>query len=221
MSSKGLIFDLAAPGWATLNPEQKICWHFWAAQNPKLVQDGQLRTLWGWQGYYSTNAPLYVLETPAPLTDPPADDEPAPQLKFHSIVWRRSSKRASGPNKRGSSALVYFDAALPPHVAAIITQTYTRRRNKPNIDTGNRHVITLGPGDTGAIELTAPNGYFATTAGNTSWARIKGKTAIRRPDLPMGRIQIINLTNAQVTETPLDNPTGGRHKRLRRPKHYP
>lgn len=71
-----------------------------------------------------------------------------------------------------------------------------------------RHVTTMIPDQTGAVPLDEPTGYFATTAGLNKFATIKGLTARRRPDLPLGKLRTISLVNGRVNKTTIPNPTG-------------
>ena len=71
-----------------------------------------------------------------------------------------------------------------------------------------RHVTVIAAGGSGEFSLTEPSGYFATTAGANRFATIKGQTARRRPDLPLGKIRVINTSNGVMRKRSIPNPTG-------------
>jgi hypothetical protein len=84
-----------------------------------------------------------------------------------------------------------------------------------------RHVTTWQEGDAEEISLDEPTGYYATTAGENRFARIKGLTARRRPDLPLGRVKFINRDNGKIIYATIPNPTGGSPTNISRPRNYP
>jgi hypothetical protein len=92
-----------------------------------------------------------------------------------------------------------------------------KKNKKPAV----RHVTTWQAGDAEEISLDDPTGYYATTDGNNKFARIKGLTARRRPDLPLGRVKFINRENGETIEQTITNPTGGSTTAISRPRNFP
>jgi hypothetical protein len=252
MSHKGIIFDRLKPVWDTLTSEQKICWHFTAAQRPSLNAAGELRTENGWQYFVDVNSPLAVVDPDYILTDPPANTEPPPPITVTAGLWPIPSKPASGPSTRKPTPFVnpYTQGIIP--TIAVVTQTYDTfldahnirpatgrittivgeiqtflRTNIPNelITFGKnftadpiheaissrprvRHVTTIEAPATAPVPLNVPQGYYATTAGINRFATIRGVTARRRPDLPLGKLRVINTTNGVLRTQTIPNPTG-------------
>lgn len=91
------------------------------------------------------------------------------------------------------------------------------RNKKPRV----RHVSTWQEGDADEISLDVPTGYYATTGGENRFARIKGLTARRRPDLPLGRVKFLNRDNGEQLSATIPNPTGGSRSQISRPRHFP
>lgn len=106
---------------------------------------------------------------------------------------------------------------LTTGVATAQRETSAKKNKKPSV----RHVTTYQLGDAEVISLNDPKGYYATTAGENKFATIKGMTARRRPDLPLGRVTFINLDNGEIIEQTIPNPTGGSPSQISRPRHFP
>jgi len=66
-----LLTDRIQPAWQALTPQQRTCWHWWAQVNPVTNDSGELRTLYGNQAHYRTNANLAIPTTPTLIHDPP------------------------------------------------------------------------------------------------------------------------------------------------------
>jgi hypothetical protein len=252
MSRRGIIYDRLKGAWAALTAEQRICWHFTAAQNPSLNASGELTTENGWQWFVDVNSPLAVIDEGYILDDPPTTDTDPEQIPITVALWPIPSKLAAGGSTQKPAPLVTISQAIPAQSAAIVTQSYDRFKgahltrpetarislifsdhqewlttdNPPEYVTLEktfipdpihesisrtprvRHVTTMIPAQTGNVPLDVPQGYFATTNGVNRFATIKGRTAARRPDLPLGRLRVVNLTNGKVIRQTIPNPTG-------------
>jgi len=95
------------------------------------------------------------------------------------------------------------------------------KKTTPNNNPRVRHVTIAQSGDTSPLPLDVPTGYFATTAGANRFASIKGQTARRRPDLPLGIARIISTTNGLRVDVTLGNPTGGQLSAISLPRPVP
>lgn len=221
MSLPSLIGDRLAPSWQALTPAQRLCWHFWAAAHPQTVDDLDYMILIGWQAYIERNASLMLPDTAMPLTEPPAATTPPARVAILTMSWPRQSRVAVTGTSRYGYTFVQLTDAMPANQIAIVHQGYSRQRKDPKKTTGVRHVTVLLPLDTGPVSLLVPTGYFASTAGATKFARIKGRTARRRPDQPLGKLRVVNTDTGETIQQILSNPNGGGRKRIKRPRHYP
>jgi len=216
MAEPTLLGDIINPAWNALTPEQRTCWHFWAAANPLVDQFGQLHTLYGEQAHYKKNADIAVTENNPLLSDPPNTSTAPLAVAVVTVAWPLQSLIQGTTTARRGLVYLNLDDPLPADTAVIVRQGYDTksagRGRAPRI----RHVTIIQPLDEGAIVLDIPAGYYATTAGNNKFATIRGRTAQRRPDKPLGTIRIVNLTNGQTVRQVLANPFAGSRKNTSR-----
>lgn len=216
MPEPTLLSDVILPAWTSLTPEEQLCWHYWAAKNPTVTADGQLRTLYGEQAHYSTNAALAVTDSLPLLTEPPPDKTPPRQVAVLTMAWPLQAQLAGSTTARAGFVYLDLTDALPADTAVIVRQGYDRRRSGHGRPPRIRHVKIIFPLESGVIGLQTPNGYFASTAGVNRFSTIQGHTARRRPDKPLGTIRIVNVTNGQTIRQTLKNPYGGSRKKSNR-----
>lgn len=216
MPEPTLLGDVIQPAWQSLTAEQRTCWHFFALQHPQLVEDGRLFTLWGMQLHYALNANIAVTETNPLLDDPPATTDKAEPVTFTAYAWPLQSRMADLSTSRNGFLYLEGNKPVPITVAAIVHQAYLRKKGGPGRPPRLRHATVAQPGSTGVLSLSTPEGYFATTAGDNRYSRIKGRTARRRGDLPLARVKTINLENGQITRGVIANPFGGSRTKTNR-----
>jgi hypothetical protein len=265
MSHRGLLHDVVAAAWAALTPEERICWHFTAADNPITLPDGSIYTLNGWQFFVDTQSALAVVDPTHTTTDPQPNGPSADTKQLDPVLWPLPSKLAGGSSTKRPPVNTVWKAGTPQNTDVIITQGYnkfvgfvaaypltqrisavfadsqtwlttgttgeylttgvdTAQREdaaKKNKKPAVRHVSTWQTGDGNEISLDVPTGYYATTAGENRFARIKGLTARRRPDLPLGRVKFIDRTSGKQTSATIPNPSGGAPSQISRPRHQP
>lgn len=209
MADPTLISDIIAPAWNALTPEERTCWHFWAASHPQLDQAGALRTLYGNQAHYKVNANVAVLESPPLLTAPPTTQTPPKQVIILSAAFPLQSQITGTTTARNGYVFLTINDEIPSDTAVIVTQAYTRRSASTKRIPRLRHVTIILPLEDGDVSLNVPRGYYATTAGNNRYASIRGITAKRRPDYALARARIINLTNGLTVSQALSNPYSG------------
>jgi hypothetical protein len=209
MPDPTLLGDLIQPAWQALTPAQRTCWHFWAAAHPQQTEGGYLFTMFGQQAHYSRNADLAVTETATLLTEPPPNTTPPKPVAIVSLAWPRASLTVGGVTARQGFAVLDVSAALPADTIVIVRQGYDRKKTGKPRPPRIRHVTIIVPLTSGLISLVLPAGYYATTSGNTKFAKIKGVSAKRRPDLPLGTIRVVNTTNGETIRQVLANPYGG------------
>jgi hypothetical protein len=206
MAEPTLLGDTVQPAWQNLTPEQRTCWHFWAAAHPQLDATGKLRTLYGQQAHYSRNAAISVTEDATLLTDPPPNDQLAGHIDIDPVVFLKQVRLPGNITARRGVAAVFLRRPLEGNEAIVITQTYdTKRRNRgrpPRV----RHVTVALPTDTGLIPLTQSDGYYATTGGTNRFSKIHGRTAARRTDLPLAKVRVINLDTGKIYRLAVKNP---------------
>lgn len=106
---------------------------------------------------------------------------------------------------------------LTTGVATPQRPTSAKKNRRPS----TRHAAVYAPSDPDTIRLDTPTGYYATTAGENKFATIRGLTARRRPDLPLGKALFINTANGRRERKTIPNPTGGSVSQVSRPRHYP
>lgn len=217
MPEPTLLGEIIQPAWQSLTPEQRTCWHFWAAANPQVTEGGYPFTMFGQQAHYSRNADIAVSEEGTLLTDPPTNTTPPPRVAIITYSWPKQALITGTTTARNGYAFLNLDDPVPADTTVIVRQGYDRKRSGKPRPPRIRHVTIIVPLQSGPISLLIPAGYYATTAGNTKYARIKGITARRRPDLPLGTIRIVNLVNGQTVREVLKNPNGGSRTRIARP----
>ena len=216
MAEPTLLGDIIQPAWEALTPEQRTCWHIWAQRNPQSDARGRLTTLYGQQAHYQKNAPIAVAETVPLLADPPTSSTKPKAPKITSSLWPLKSKPPTGPSSNRPIAYVDFVEPLDGDTLVVIRQSYTRKLNGKGRPPRIRHVTIVPPLGGGEVILTESIGYFATTAGLNRFAKIRGVTAKRRPDKPLGSARVINLLNGQIIQVSIPNPYGGTRKKSSR-----
>jgi hypothetical protein len=218
MPDPTLLGDLIQPAWNSLTPEQRTCWHFFAAANPKLTANGALHTLYGQQLHYKTNAWIAVADGPALLTDPPPTPTPPPPVEIQSAAWPLQSYTSGGATARNGFAYITVPFPTPAQLAVIIRQGYIRKLSGNSKPTRIRHVTIILPLDSGDFNLTDPRGYFATTGGRRKFSVITGRNAKRRPDKPLGTAILINVDTGEKQTATINNPFGGSRTKSNRPR---
>lgn len=221
MSAAGILRDLIADRWAGLTAEHHTCWQFYAAANPRPDRRGRLTTLTGWQMYYSVNANLAVQQPPQWIDEPPDNHEPPPTLNITAAAWARTVRLANGTTALSGFAWLEIDTAIPDNTYAVVTQAYATQLKNPLVRSRIRHTNVLAAGTTGTVNLQTPTGYYAETAGNNKFARIKGLSARRRQDRPLGTVKIFMVIGDGQKRVTIPNPLVGYVSGVRRPLHYP
>lgn len=224
MAEPTLLGDVIQPEWQSLTPEQRTCWHFWALANPQQDEQGRLTTLYGQQAHYARNADIATAVTVPLLTEPPPDTTPPAKVAIVTFAWPIQSQLTMTTTARNGYAWAETSKPLPADTLIIVKQGYDRKKTGKGRPPRVRHITVLIPLDAGKIDLRAPTGYFASTAGENRYSRIKGVTAKRRPDLPLGTVRIVNVTNGETIREILKNPNGGARKknnRARATQHRP
>ena len=221
MPTPHYIGDRLLPAWTALTKEQQICWHFYAQKNLEITEDGDARALFGYGKYYAKNAKLLLTSPPIPLGNPPTAETPPAKISAHGEVWRKAGKLGSGGSTPTWYALLYLDQPIPNDLLMVLTQGYRRERKNPRRFVGTRHVTYKQTADSGFVDLRDPLGYFATTAGIKKYCRIRGGTAVRRPDAPLCRLYLVNTESGVTEQVTVSNPIGGTPRGIKRPKHYP
>lgn len=216
MAEPTILGDIVQPAWQGLTPEQRTCWHFWAAANPLYDELGRLRTLYGNQAHYHTNANIAVLQTEPLLQDPPTTTTPPATVAIITIAWPLQSLITGTTTARYGLIYLELDEQVPADTAVIVKQAYTKKTGTTGRPARTRHVTIILPLATADVPLDVPDGYYATTAGVNRYATIKGRTAQRRPDRAAGKIRIVNLLNGQTVGELLKNPYGGSKKKTNR-----
>jgi len=167
---------------------------------------------------------------PAKLQSGPSVRRPAPQLVLDQI-WQVGSVGVvtQGYDQfKGAHSLTTLEQRILCVSATIVSwltgntpEEYitldpnfvpVMNARRPNRTPRVRHVTTIQPDAAGPVPLDQPTGYFATTAGVNKFARIKGLTARRRPDLPLGILRVISTTNGRIHRQTIPNPRGGSPK---------
>jgi len=221
MSAKGILYDLIAAHWEGLTTEQQVCWRFWAADNPRTDREGRLGTRTGWQAFYSANCITALHPTPAWIDEPPAVEPEQPTVKITVGAWGRTARLANNTTARSGFAWLEIDEPLPDNTYASVTQSYYRQVKNPTKASRIRHTNILGPGDSGTVNLQTPSGYYAETAGVNKFAKIKGITARRRRDRPLGTLRITTNTGTLTWRSSLPNPLVGTSTGVYRLRNYP
>ena len=209
MPDPTLLGDVIQPAWNSLSAEQRTAWHFWAAQHPQFTEGGYLFTMFGQQAHYSRNADLAVAETPTLLDDPPPNTTPPPTPRIDSYAWPLQAQLADTSEVRQGLAFLDFPEGIPADTVVTVRQGYDRKKKGKPRPPRIRHVTVADDSHSGVLSLTVAEGYFASTAGNTKYARIKGVTARRRPELPLGTARVTNTTNGESIRLTISNPYGG------------
>jgi hypothetical protein len=214
-----LLTDRLIPHWISISPDQRCCWHFDAAVHPIKGKTGRTTILYGYQYFYNRNVLLIVANDSWALDDPPPNTtDPLPEI-IPAIVWPKASKSPTPPNRRRP---VLYLAPLQPWPTGqfgIVTQAYYRNKRNPPNRPRIRHVKVILEGTQNPFTLRIPDGYYAETAGQNRFATIKGGTALRRPDLPVGTVFNVRRDNGSWARYVIPNPTGGSRKRTTRKRH--
>ncbi len=216
MAEPTLLGDIIQPAWQSLTPEQRNCWHWWAAAHPQTDELGRLRTFYGQQAHYSRNAELAVVESVPLLSDPPPDENPPFTVAILSVAWPLQSLLSGTTTARRGLVYLQLSDAMPSDAVAIVRQGYSQKKTGRGRPPRIRHVTILVPTQTGDVSLVDSLGYFASTAGSNRYATIHGQTAQRRPDLPLGTIRFTSITNGTTIAQTLKNPFGGARKKTNR-----
>lgn len=216
MPDPTLLGDVIQPAWQSLTPEQRTCWHFWAAAHPQVTEGGYRFTMFGQQAHYSRNADIAVSEEGTLLEDPPATTTPPRQVAIVTYSWPKQALITGTTTARNGYAFLDVTDELPADTTVIVRQGYDRKKTGKPRPPRIRHVTIITPLYSGNVSLLIPAGYYASTAGATKYARIKGVTARRRPDLPLGTIRVVNVTNGETIRQVLANPNGGSRTRIAR-----
>jgi len=216
MPEATLLGDNIQPAWQALTPEQRTCWHFWAATHPQLDAFGNLQTLYGQQAHYERNAALAQADPPPLLTDPPTNTTKPPTPNLIAQTWPIQSKLIDDTIARRGLAYIDFIEELDNNTLVVIRQAYDTKLSGKGRPPRVRHVTVVPPLGFGPVSLVDPNGYYATTAGNNRFARIRGITARRRPDKPLATGRVVNLLNGEVVRITVPNPNGGARKKTNR-----
>lgn len=175
----------------------------------------------------------------AQLSDLSSSQRPAPWITLTgpwpanaAALITQAHTRAVGattrtPNYRRitttyGGAMQYITAGDPPEVLTT-PEGWTPPIDRARTNTAPRvrHVTVITPNPNPQTSLETPQGYYATTAGLTRYAKIKGQTARRRPDLPLGKIQMVSTDTGARREYSIKNTTARRRSNIRRPRHYP
>lgn len=216
MPEPTLLGDVIQPAWQALTPEQRTCWHYWSLQHPQLNADGKTFAPWGQQSHYARNAQIAVTETNPLLEDPPTTDDAPTLPTIKTNAWPLQARLADDTTARQGFVILDNTTPLPSNAAAIITQGYTEKKTGKGRPPRIRHVTIMQPLSSGTVSLDDPLGYYATTAGDNRYSRVKGLRARRRPDLPLAKIKVINLDNGKITRGVITNPFGGSRRRTNR-----
>jgi len=218
MAEPTLLGDIIQPAWNSLTPEQRTCWHFWAQKTPQLDELGRLVTLYGQQAHYSRNADLATALTVPLIEEPPANETPPQPIAILTIAWPIQSLIEGTTTARQGIVYGELSDPVPTNTVVIVKQGYDRKKRGRGRPPRIRHVTVLVPLDTGFIDFNLPTGYYATTSGDNKFSTIKGITARRRPDKPLGTVRIVNATNGQTIRQVLNNPFGGAPTGANRPR---
>lgn len=209
MPEPTLLSDFIQPHWNALTPEQRVCWHFWAADHPLVDELGRLRTLYGAQAHYNRNGNIAVTEDNTLLGNPPTTMTAPQAVAIITVAWPLQSLISGTTTARRGLVYLELDEPMPTDTAVIVKQGYDKKHNGPGRPPRVRHVTIIQPLQSGDVALDIPDGYYATTAGNNKFATIRGRTAQRRPDKPLATVRIVNLTNGQTVREVLKNPFAG------------
>ena len=213
-----LLGDIIQPAWQSLTPEQRTCWHFWAATHPELDESGRLVTLYGQQAHYAKNADIATAVTVPLLDDPPPNSTPPFTVAMVTYAWPIQSLLGGTVTARQGLVWAELDDPVPSNQIVIVKQGYDRKKTGTGRPPRIRHVTILLPLDTGMVNLQIPTGYYATTSGDNRYSTIRGITARRRPDRPLGTVRIVNIENGQTIRETMDNPFGGSRTKTNRPR---
>jgi hypothetical protein len=204
-----LLGDVIQPAWNALTPEQRTCWHFWAALNPVTDESGRLRTLYGAQAHYERNANLAVAEDVALLSNPPATLAPPRQVTILTVAWPIQARLEATTTARRGLVYLQLKDEIPEDTVVIVRQGYDTKLTGKGRPPRIRHVTIILPTTVGNVALTPPAGYFATTAGVNRYTTVTGITARRRPDRPLATARVVSLDTGTTVRQALTNPYGG------------
>lgn len=212
MAEATLLSDVIHPAWAALTPEQRTCWHFWAAANPLTDEGGRLQTLYGAQAHYARNANLAVAESLTLLANPPTTLTPPLEVAILTVAWPLMSRITGTTTARRGLVYLNLEDEIPSDTVVIVRQGYDRKLTGKGRPPRIRHVTVILPTTIGDVTFTPPEGYFATTAGVNRYTTVTGITARRRPDRPLGTIRVVRIDNGSTVRQALANPYGGSRK---------
>ena len=218
MPDPTLLGDSIQPAWNSLTAAQRTCWHIFAATHPVLDNTGRLRTLYGQQYHYRTNAWIAVAESPALIASPPTTTTPPTAADIQTAVWPLSALRQGGGTARAGTAYLAMKYPNADTVVIIVRQGYTTKKSGNVKPPRIRHVTVIQPEAAGPWDLVVPEGYFASTGGRRKFSVITGRNAKRRPDKPLGNALMIDINNGQKLSVMLRNPYGGARKKTNRPR---
>lgn len=218
MPDPTLLGDIIQPAWQALTPEQRTCWHFFAAAHPTLDAAGVLRTLYGQQYHYKTNSWIAVAEGPPLIDEPIAPGAPPSDIPIETNAWPLQALRADNTTARQGLAYATIKNPTPNTVVIVVRQGYTNKKTGAPRPPRIRHVTVVQPTDSGDFDLAIPDGYFASTGGRRKFSVITGKNAKRRPDKPLGSALLIDITTGAKLSVVLKNPYGGGRTGSNRPR---
>lgn len=201
-----LLDQRIAGAWGALTDEQRLCWNFYTLANPVTTSKGYRWSLYGYPGFYSVNAWLAVLGSSFILDDPPTSKAPPSTYRVTAMATRKRVQLFGASSQPRGYAWLDLLGPLDADTALIVRQGDRSKSPSSGRPARKRHVTTLLPGETGPINLQAPRGFFAETAGITKYASIRGGTAARLPKLPFAELLWVRVSNGQTSHETVANP---------------
>lgn len=201
-----LVADILGPHWQTLSSTQQIAWAFAGNARRVTTQRAESYALYSFQYFVNVNSDLAILGDSYIIDDPPTDFTPPQTFPLSFAALPHRSRFNDAATKYPGWAYLYASHTIPAAVGVIIrhlqrTPTKTTGRRQ----TGN-HVTFMLPGESGAVNLQVPRGYYANSAGSQDAAKTRGGSALRRRFLPALRADFVNLNNGVTTTRTINNP---------------
>jgi hypothetical protein len=165
--------------------------------------------MYGQQAHYSRNSEIAVAESITLLSDPPSNEDAPLTVAILTVAWPLQSLLSGTTTARRGFTYLSLGDTMPSDTVAIVRQGYAQKKTGRGRPPRIRHVTIIVPLQSGDISLLDPLGYFASTAGANRYATITGRTAKRKPDLPLGTIRFTSTTNGSTVAQILKNPFGG------------